>query len=322
MKRIKRLLTGLAALLCAAACGDTDAQFITFIPTHPLHDLVTAAEATIGGETVSATIDNDAHTVIFYFVTASDYSKVHVKMTYSKRAKQVSGTFDEMDLDLTEPYTMVLNNLEEDFTYTLSAARATSIQVNRLQCSIVEGLPGDAILVDGCKDLLFDGKWMEKKEDYAVLDWKYFGWQMDAEMPAGHGNAFTFDVGEVMRLEKVRLWPYWPYCNNTPAIWEVYAFSGTGDPVGDWESWIKIGECDDTGKWEITRDADPGSRDDMTQYGSTLEFDPATTPPARYYRLKMVQNFYSAFGGSMNEFWYVRVNWFTVSELEIWRYNG
>ena len=42
---------------------------------------------------------------------------------------------------------------------------------------------------------------------------------------------------------------------------------------------------------------------------------------ARYYRFKMLKNFYAAFGTAMNKYWSGRINYFALSEVELWRYN-
>ena len=36
---------------------------------------------------------------------------------------------------------------------------------------------------------------------------------------------------------------------------------------------------------------------------------------------KMLKNFYAAFGTAMNQYWSGRINYFALSEVELWRYN-
>ena len=38
-------------------------------------------------------------------------------------------------------------------------------------------------------------------------------------------------------------------------------------------------------------------------------------------RFKMLKNFYAAFGTAMNQYWSGRINYFALSEVELWRYN-
>jgi len=52
-----------------------------------------------------------------------------------------------------------------------------------------------------------------------------------------------------------------------------------------------------------------------------VEFKYGELPEARYYRFKMLKNFYAAFGTAMNQYWSGRINYFALSEVELWRYN-
>ena len=80
-------------------------------------------------------------------------------------------------------------------------------------------------------------------------------------------------------------------------------------------------EVDDSDKWQITKNAEAGSENDLTVNGTVVEFKYGELPEARYYRFKMLKNFYAAFGTAMNQYWSGRINYFALSEVELWRYN-
>ena len=100
---------------------NTDAEFSEFIPTHALSTLVKSATATCGSETVVGTVDNATHEIQFVFVNNSNFSDVAVTLEYATRAIRKEGAPEEgQKLNLSAPYSFVMNNLEEDFTYTIA----------------------------------------------------------------------------------------------------------------------------------------------------------------------------------------------------------
>ncbi len=317
------LLAGFAAVSC-----DVDAKFSDYIPTHALANMVLSATATIGDETVPGVIDNSGHTVQFVFNENSDFSNVDITIEYADRAILKEGAETAFTADLTEGYSFVVNNLEEDYTYTVTATRASVIQIDRLQCSVVTGLANDApelFLNTGQSNVvyLFDGKWMSKKGDYSN-GYVFFGWQNNEAWETGYGDAFTVDLGESFRVARMCFRPYWNYANQDAAVFEIYAYTGPGEPVGEWTDWQLVATVDDSEKWEIEKnlpDDQIGTENDLVVQGTTVEFDYNSVPEARYYRVKVVQNFYAYFGTAMHEFAASRHHWYSLSELEVWKYN-
>ena len=306
---------------------NTDAEFSEFIPTHALSTLVKSATATCGSETVVGTVDNATHEIQFVFVNNSNFSDVAVTLEYATRAIRKEGAPEEgQKLNLSAPYSFVMNNLEEDFTYTIAASRAQIMQVDHTQCTVLQ-LDTDADYqrtkeVDPSR--CFDGKHMSKKGAYGEVAYNHFGWMMaNPSKTPERGNSFTFDAGEPMRLSKIVFWPYWPYENQQPAVYELYAYTLSGEPAqtGEWTNWEKILEVDDSDKWQITKNAEAGSENDLTVNGTVVEFKYGELPEARYYRFMMLKNFYAAFGTAMNQYWSGRINYFALSEVELWRYN-
>ena len=69
-----------------------------------------------------------------------------MKFNYPSRVirKENAAADTTADLNGGRKYTLVLNNLEEDFTYEVSAYRASVVKVDRTKCSVITGLDGDA----------------------------------------------------------------------------------------------------------------------------------------------------------------------------------
>ena len=321
----------LSAAFFLAGC-EKDAKFSEYVPVHPLSQMVRSATATCGEETVAGSVDNQTHEIRFIFVRSADFSQVNVRIDYASRTVLGEGapSGDQTVVNLSEPYTFTLNNQVEDFLYTISASQAATVAIDKAQCKVVK-LASDALYKEeGVADYkadpyyLFDGKHMSKKAAYTEIKYNKFSWEMSnplSEAQQGHGNWFTFDVGSPVRLSKMVLWPYSPYEGSAPAIYEIYAWPYESEPADDWTNWVKIGQGDDSAKWEITKNAEAGSEEDLTVKGSTLEFAYGDVPTARYYRFKMIKNFYEAFGTAMNPYWSGRINWFDMAEMDLWCYN-
>ena len=331
MKRFHAILCLLTVGTLFAAC-EKDAKFSEYIPVHPLSQMVLSASATCGEETVAGSVDNENHAIKFIFVQSSDFSEVNVQLNYASRTILGEGapSGDKTVVNLSSPYTFKLNNQVEDFTYSISTTQAATVAIDKAQCKVLK-LASDAVYKEeGVADYksdpyyLFDGKHLSKKGAYSEIKYNKFSWEMSNPLSAaqeGHGNWFTFDVGASVRLSKMLLWPYSPYEGSAPAVYEIYAWPYEGEPMDDWANWVKIGQADDSAKWETTKNAEPGSADDLTLYGTTLEFAYGDVPEARYYRFKMVKNFYEAFGTAMNQYWSGRINWFDMAEMDLWYYN-
>ena len=311
---------------------EKDAKFSEYVPVHPLSQMVRSATATCGDETVAGAVDNQTHEIRFIFVQSADFSQVNVRIDYASRTVLGEGapSGDQTVVNLSEPYTFTLNNQVEDFLYTISAMQAATVAIDKARCKVVK-LPSDALYKEeGVADYkadpyyLFDGKHMSKKAAYTEIKYNKFCWEMSNPLSSaqqGHGNWFTFDVGSAVRLSKMVLWPYSPYEGSAPAVYEIYAWPYDSEPADDWSNWVMIGQADDSAKWEITKNAEAGSEEDLTVQGTTLEFAYGDVPSARYYRFKMVKNFYEAFGTAMNQYWSGRINWFDMAEMDLWCYN-
>lgn len=327
----------MSVLSLGTASCDIEKKFDTEIPQYPLTQLVKSATATAGDETVDGVVDNAAHTVTFVFNDTKDFTSTEIKLNFPSRVILKEGAVEELTADLNagKSYTFVVNNLEEDVTYTVTAYKASIVQVDRTQCSVITGLDGDADpskletaasnngYGTGCA-FLFDGKWLSKKEGYTDVHYQCFGWEMSSLKGSNgenFGTAYTVDFGAPMRVAKMRFLPYRAYCENAAALYEIYAWTLDGEPSGDWSNWQLIASVDDSAKWNIIKEIGAGETHPLITEGTTVDFVYSEVPLARYYRVKIVKNFYEYYQDKMNSQWANRKYWYDVSELMVWRYN-
>ena len=78
---------------------------------------------------------------------------------------------------------------------------------------------------------------------------------------------------------------------------------------------------DDSAQWNIIKEVGAGETHPLITEGTTVDFVYSDVPLARYYRVKIVKNFYEYYQDKMNSAWAQRKYWYDVSELEAWRYN-
>lgn len=337
MKRLFNTLMIMAAVSLGVASCDIEKKFDTTIPQYPLTQLVKSATATVGDETVEGVVDNAAHTVTFVFNDTKDFTSTEIKFNFPSRVILKEGAVEELTADLNagKTYTFVVNNLEEDITYTVTAYKASIVQVDRTQCSVITGLDGDADpsklekaasnngYGTGCA-FLFDGKWMKKKDGYTDVHYQCFGWEMNSLKGSNgenFGTAYTVDFGAPMRVARMRFLPYRAYTESAAALYEIYAWILDGEPSGDWSNWQLIATVDDSAKWNIIKEVGEGETHPLITEGTTVDFVYSEVPLARYYRVKIVKNFYEYYQDKMNSAWAQRKYWYDVSELEAWRYN-
>lgn len=339
----------MSAISLGAASCDIEKKFDTEIPQYPLTQLVKSATATVGDETVEGVVDNDKHTITFVFKESKDFSAVNIKMVYLSRAVLKDGAAEELTTDLSanKAYSFVVNNLEEDITYSMTAFRAAMLKVDRTKCSVITGLEGDAnpTMLSTTKDPdgkygslpkhLFDGIYMTAKpttEDnnhqWSSIGYRSFGWQMETKDLTGpngekYGNAYTVDLGSKMRVAKMVFWPYWPYTRIEGAQFEIYAWTLDGEPSGDWTNWQLIASADFSDRFELAASLPGDSTDPIFSEGMIVDFNYGDVPEARYYRVKSINNFMSIYKDKVDKNWNSpsNINAYSVCELEVWQYN-
>ncbi len=337
MKRLLNTIMILTVTSLGLVSCDIEKKFDTKIPQYPLTQLVKSATATAGNETVEGVVDNDAHTITFVFNDTKDFTSTEISIVFPSRVILQDGALENLTADLNagKTYTFVVNNLENDVTYTISAYKASIVQVDRSQCSVITGLDGDADpskmekaasnngYGTGCA-FLFDGRWLTTKDGYSAVHYQCFGWEMSSlkgDNGENFGMAYTMDFGEPMRVAKMQFIPYRPYLESAAAQYEIYAWTLNGEPSGDWSNWQLIASVDDSDKWNIIKEVPSGETHVLITEGTTVDFGYTDVPLARYYRVKIVKNFYEYYQDKMSSAWATRKYWYDISEIQVWRYN-
>lgn len=102
----------------------------------------------------------------------------------------------------------------------------------------------------------------------------------------------TFKTEQPVKLAKYRHHHYWGFRWTTMLFWELWAYTGVGEPVATvgWDDWEKIGEGD-TDHLPVESAANQNSRIDAYLAGESIVF-PATVPTAQYYRIKCIDNWH------------------------------
>ena len=102
---------------------DSNAKFETEVPVNPVMRPITSLTAMDGEDIFEGVIDDNKRTVKLEVEAWTDLSNLTVNLNIPERAKLVSPTSPEGVWDLTEPKEVVVNNLEKDVTYTVTATR-------------------------------------------------------------------------------------------------------------------------------------------------------------------------------------------------------
>ena len=171
---------------------------------------------------------------------------------------------------------------------------------------------------NSASEYLFDGKWMTAKSDYAPIAYKH--WELTttiAQAAEGHGDSFTIDAGETIRLARFITYHYYDYINHDPLIYEIYAYTGTGEPEAAWDKWVKLGGMDVTEISKIVKALPAKTPCEYIANGDTLVIPEENAIEARYYRFKTIKNGYNFYG----EGWGVRNHWLTLSEVTLIAYK-
>ncbi|MCM1178243.1 MAG: hypothetical protein NC308_10240 [Clostridium sp.] len=351
MKKIYLTLTVAFVFFGLVSC-DKEAKFSEYIPLHPLTNLVYTVTATgervyDGSEAVAVaslaenTVDNSMKTIRLTFDKIVDLKNIRLNIEFAERAILVGETREEMIADLTKPFSFTVNNLQEDVTYTVTAAMATSFEVNKDNMKGLFGLDGDSpypksYMADPANiafPYLLDGKRVTSWKGYGDAGYKYFGAILNGangDVPeylkeAGYSGAFTLDMADDVCLKKLTFWPYWENTHyNHSAMIKVYAYRGNDiisanaaegrpreyivdDPsVGAWDRWELVG----------TIDAHDKRNNPDAEVATWIEFQDGNAPVSRYWRFTIVNN--ALYYDDSADAWGHR---FTFSELDIEAYT-
>ena len=297
---------------------------------------------------IPGVVDNVAHKITFSFTAGVvTLSAVQTVIEFSPRAELKEGAFTEATIDLTSPYQFVCTDGVHDLTYTIEAEMAASSLVDNTLCKVVKDIPGEApasdpegiangeyaqytwdnkLLNDPAH--LFDGIWMSKAEAYDEVGYNYFGQGFVSD---AYSTWFVFDIGSKAQVDKIVIWPYYPYSQgHCPWKYEFYAYIGEGDVTASpWSAnspdWKLVAQ-DDLTEWyyeqravEAEKSTKYGTEEDHCTTGRTVTFD-TSAPAAQFYCYHMTDNMYSLGKTDLFEWWMARTKAITISEFQIYAY--
>lgn len=102
---------------------DSDAKFEKEVPVNPVMRPIKSLTAMNGEDIFEGVIDDNLRTIKLEVEAWTDLSNMTFNLNIPERAKLVSPASPEGVWDLTEPKEVVVNNLEKDVTYTVTATR-------------------------------------------------------------------------------------------------------------------------------------------------------------------------------------------------------
>ena len=171
--------------------------------------------------------------------------------------------------------------------------------------------------------------WQTNKGNYHLCniegaDFNYKHWEINTTVDsfnAGHGDSFTIDAGEASRLARFISYPYWSWANNDPLAYEIYAYTGDGEPEAAWDKWVKLGSVDASHLYEDMKGVAAGAYSALLADGITVVIPEDNEIVARYYRFKMQKNGYAVGKTELNQWWTGRIHWMTLSEATLVAYE-
>lgn len=351
MKKIFYLISCLAlAAGFAVGCADLPAPFETEIPERPITAPIKRVYAKVNQEIFEGVIDNSTRTVSIQLTDPKmDVSAIEVHMELISRAVPAEGCFEEAILNLTEPYSFYVNNLETDLLYTITVALPTFAKIDRSKCALINCTGDGAWYSNSASNHgaeLFDGELCQgfKMYTYPSGNYKYFGWASNSDTPW-----FTFDVGESCQLYQIFISPYYGWIAYDPAVFEIWAYTKAGEvpstTPSNWREsgdWTKILEGDVTERlqeaWKVESKEtgyEAGGEKDPCKQGATVvisEHMPEglnSVPSARYYRWVVVKSQAGYWGPDALKFTgngvgtdtSLRMTSLCMSELELYKYQ-
>lgn len=265
------------------------------IPENPVVTPIKAVTAQDGEESVKAVITDKTKTIELSLKNLRSLSNVDIHLSISKRAKLISPADTVLTVDLTQPYTIVVNNLIKDVSYTLTASIPEYIQVGHTKHK-ASLFSNDSPKMEGDIDKLWDGKKMSKPEAYDEVNYGNY--------LCGSTNgpsSFAFDIGETIHLYRFRASLYWAYTNVCPKRYELWGYLKDGVPSqsGDWSEWTRLGEIDNSGSLL----SDFGE-------GDNIYIEKENSPKVRYLRVRCLENYKG--NGTTS---------FSLCEIAVWAYN-
>lgn len=291
MKRISSLLI---ILLSSSLIIQNSCKEYSFDETVPVNPVLTPIKSVIAmdvDEEVEAVISNRDKTIELSLKNLRSLSSVDVKLNISKRAELISPNDTILNLDLTIPHEIVVNNLFKDIVYTLTASIPEFIEVDKSKFREFK-LNNDSPPQDNTNILnLWDGQAMSAPENYGEIGYRNYL----------TNSSFTVDLGDHYNLKQFKANLYWAYTNVCPKKYELWGYEGEGEPPidGDWNNWTKLAGIDNSSS----------TLADFAE-GDSVEFTKEESPFVRYIRVKGVENYRNP-----------PTTIFSLCEISFWAWN-
>ena len=126
---------------------DADAEFATEAPVNPVMRPVISLTAMEQEDIFEAVVDDKARTVMLEVEPWTDLSNITVNMNIAKRAKLISPSSPEGVWDLTQPVKVIVNNIEKDITYTVTAKKKSEF-IEEPLVSLIAKAGGETITAE------------------------------------------------------------------------------------------------------------------------------------------------------------------------------
>lgn len=240
------------------------------LPVNPVLNPIKTVMAQDGNEIAYATINNKDRTIKLSLKHLKSLSAVNVHLSISKRAKLISPTDTILTLDLTEPYQIIINDLYEDLTYTLTATIPEYILIDKSAFREYR-LNNDSPKKEGEIEYLWNNEVMTQPNSYSTIGYRNYL----------TGKCFTVDLGDHYYIKQFTAHLYWAYTNVCPKIYELWGYLKDGEPPvdGNWNDWTLLGTLDN-------------SNSTLSDFpnGDTLEFPKENSPRTRYIRVNCIQS--------------------------------
>lgn len=270
---MKKIIALVSLILCTGTLSFTScsqyADMDESIPVNPVISPIKALIAEDGPELVSAEISDINKTVKLSLKNVESLEAVKIRISFSSRAKLVSPTDTILTLDLRQPYKIVVNNLFEDLTYTLTV----NVQYKVPKTNFIEyRLENDGATLEGNINYLWNGGYMTTVGDYESI------WYANYLC----ADAFTIDMGSYYKLARFNANLYWAYTNVCPKKYQLWGYTKEGVPPanGNWNDWTLIGDLNNSGN-TAANFAD----------GDNLYINEEVAPYIRYVRVKYLENY-------------------------------
>lgn len=295
---MKKIITLISLILSVSMLGFTSCsedEMDDSIPVNPVMVPIKSVTAEDGDEIATAVISDMDRTIELSLKNLKSLKNVNVTLHVSKRAQLITPADTILTLDLSQPYTIIINDIFRDLTYTLTATIPETVLVDNSNFKELR-MNNDSPKVEGDIAFLWDGKKMSKPEAYGEVNYgNYYTGFTDSQEPA----CFTFDMGEAIYLYRFRASLYWAYTNICPKQYELWGYLGEGEPAkdGNWDNWTKLSDIDNSSSTL----ADFGE-------GDNVYIEKENSPKVRYMRVRCLQN-------------YRGTNGFSLCEITVWAYN-